>query len=140
MSRLLIVDDQLDVCEFIADVAEELGFETRIATKHREFVELYRTFEPDAVVLDLSMPEKDGIEVMWLLADWQCRARLLLISGYDARLLNSARTLAERQGLRVVNALAKPLDIDVLGKELAKLKSGLGEGAEGEPRWFGQIA
>lgn len=140
MSRLLIVDDQPDICEFIADVAEELGFETRIASKHREFVELYRTFEPDAVVLDLSMPEKDGIEVMWLLADWQCRARILLISGYDSRLLNSARTLATGQGLKVVNALAKPLDIDILGRELAKLKAGLGKGAESEPRWCGEIA
>lgn len=121
MSRMLIVDDQREVCEFIADVAGDLGFETRIATKHRDFIALYHDFKPEVMVLDLSMPEFDGIEVMWLLADWGSRVRLLLVSGYDARLLNSARTLAQRGGLKVVNALTKPLDVDVLSREMTRL-------------------
>ena len=70
------------------------------------------------MVLDLNMPEKDGIEVMRDLADKRCNPTFILVSGFDERVLHSAKQLAESKQLRVAKILSKPIDteefIDIL--------------------------
>src|SRR3954452_4208616 len=114
IGRVLIVDDEPDICELVAEVAEMAGFAARMLTGSRGFRSALAEFKPQAIVLDLLMPGMDGVELMRELAATASRARLVLISGQDERVLNAARELGTAHGLHVEATLEKPLNIKAL--------------------------
>jgi EAL domain-containing protein (putative c-di-GMP-specific phosphodiesterase class I) len=120
LNSLLVLDDEPDVCEFIKDVAEDMGFDVETATDHDQFRRLYRSFNPAIIVLDLQMPKADGIELLRFLAASGCQARILLVSGVDPRVLATARQLGVSRGLKMLGALSKPFAIEDLETLLRK--------------------
>lgn len=110
---LLVVDDERDVGEFVCDVARSVGFEAMPADHPKTFKELYRD-DLKVIVLDLVLPEVDGVEILRFLSDKGCRASLILVSGFDGHVLRSARELAIARGLWVVGSLAKPIRCETL--------------------------
>lgn len=117
--RLLIVDDQPEIAEFIRMVAETEGFEVEVAGNASTFKKLYASFGPDVIVLDIVMPEEDGIELIRYLADKGCTAHVITISGYDTVYLERTRLLARDLGLPKITTLAKPIELDDLKGALA---------------------
>ena len=71
------------------------------------------------VVIDVVMPKTDGIELVKLLAESGCNARILVISGYAERYLRNTKSLAEAFGLPSVKTMTKPLEISELESFLA---------------------
>jgi CheY-like chemotaxis protein len=65
--RVLIVEDTLDSRELYAQYLRQEGWEVGDATNGQEALVLATTFEPDVIVMDLSMPVLDGIEATRLL-------------------------------------------------------------------------
>ncbi|MCL2469771.1 MAG: EAL domain-containing response regulator [Alphaproteobacteria bacterium] len=124
VSRLLIIDDEEDICEIIAEVAQSCGFETSMVSDASLVMHKLDTFTPDAIVLDLMMPGMDGVELLRVLVDRVKNAKIILVSGSDARVLNSARRLGSAHGLDVVAALEKPLDIPLLRATLGQVTAG----------------
>ena len=61
--RVLVVDDNPDAADALAEVAEWLGCKTRTAYSGAEALDLLREELPDVLLLDLTMPEVDGLEV-----------------------------------------------------------------------------
>jgi DNA-binding response OmpR family regulator len=112
--RLLIIDDEEDICDLIAEIAERHSFETRTISNAETVHEMLSGFAPDIIMMDLMMPGIDGVELLRLLSEKARHAKLCLISGSDARVLNSARRLGSAHGLDVVAALEKPLSIQTL--------------------------
>ena len=105
---MLIVDDEPEVAEVIAEFAGRAGYDVVTTSTPQAFDELYHDGF-DVVILDLWMPEVDGVELIRRLAARGSQARLVLVSGFDRRVLESARQLAVSHGLRVAGALGKPL-------------------------------
>jgi two-component system alkaline phosphatase synthesis response regulator PhoP len=60
---ILIVDDEPDFCSIVQGQLEKEGFEVEIAYNGIEGLEKVRANPPDAIVLDVMMPEMDGYEV-----------------------------------------------------------------------------
>ena len=60
--RLLVIDDEFGMCELVAEVAEECGFEVARSTNHADFIRLCHEFRPHYIVMDLAMPDMDGFE------------------------------------------------------------------------------
>src|SRR6185437_1012184 len=58
--RILVVEDDSELREVLADVLEARGFRAVTATNGREGLRQIRAYEPDVVVLDLCMPLMDG--------------------------------------------------------------------------------
>jgi EAL domain-containing protein (putative c-di-GMP-specific phosphodiesterase class I) len=115
--RLVVVDDEPDIGAFVCEVATTLGYEA-VATDHPvRFQELYHD-DFQVVVLDLMMPQVDGVELIRFLSDQKCRAGIVLISGFDRQVLNATRDLAEEHGLRVIGCLRKPIEYGLLEKVL----------------------
>lgn len=112
--RLLVVDDEPDIGDFIRAVAEGQSFEVRVTSKASDFLRAYDEFKPTAICLDVVMPDVDGIELLKHLADRKCKAPILVISGYSKLYLDSAENLAEAFGLPYVRTLAKPLGLATL--------------------------
>ncbi|MEY3679873.1 MAG: EAL domain-containing protein [Ilumatobacteraceae bacterium] len=119
MARVLVIDDEPAVCELIETVAEAAGFSTASANS-REQIESALLGRFDVVVLDLSLGELDGIEIMSRLAAIRRGLPVVLVSGADEVLLTSARRIAEMQKLRVVATLAKPFGVDALTTALTE--------------------
>ena len=67
MPKILIVDDEPDVVELIAFNLKGAGFDTVSAADGAEALKLARLTAPDLIVLDLMLPEVDGLEVCKLL-------------------------------------------------------------------------
>ena len=127
MSRsLLVVDDEMDICEFVQDVAEDMAFLVTTTTTTYDFDAVY-VDGLDAIILDLSMPDQDGIEVIRYLAEAGCRAALVLMSGLDSGVLATAERLARERGLTVIGALTKPIEVATLEELLDQVPSADGK-------------
>jgi EAL domain-containing protein (putative c-di-GMP-specific phosphodiesterase class I)/AmiR/NasT family two-component response regulator len=124
MMRVLVIDDEEDICEIIAEIAGRYGLDVRTISDAQKTVAALASFPPDFIVLDLMMPGTDGVELLRLLAEHAKGARLCLMSGSDARVLNGARRLGSAHGLDVVAALEKPLDIQILNRLFEEAANG----------------
>jgi DNA-binding response OmpR family regulator len=116
--RLLVIDDEQSICEFIRRVAESQGFEVATAITHDQFRTAYDALKPSAILLDLMMPNVDGVALLEKLAEQGCMAKLLIMSGYHPELLNNSRKLGAGYDLDVRGTLNKPFG-------MAELKSAL---------------
>lgn len=61
--RAVVIDDESDICDYIASVLMEHGFETQTAHEARGGEDLIRESRPDVVCLDLMMPGRTGIQL-----------------------------------------------------------------------------
>lgn len=67
MNSILIIDDELDILEIIKYNLVKEGFIVETALNGKEGIELAKTFHPDLILLDVMMPQMDGIEVCEIL-------------------------------------------------------------------------
>lgn len=62
-SKLLVVDDDPNICELLRLYFEKEGYQVKTASDGFEGVSLFKNFDPDLVLLDIMMPRKDGWQV-----------------------------------------------------------------------------
>ncbi len=120
---LLIADDELAICRLIGKVAEELGYAAHTVQDGDAFKHAYARVAPRVIFLDLSIPGADGIELLRFLADQQCEARIVMISGHGQRVLESAQRLGGIRGLKIAGILTKPFRRAELHAELTRLST-----------------
>jgi EAL domain-containing protein (putative c-di-GMP-specific phosphodiesterase class I) len=107
----MLVDDDVQITRMIRRVAEQVGFAVTEINDPLQFEEAYQSTPVSLIILDLNMPGKDGIELLDYLADQNCKARVMFISGVDKRVLGTTEQLAISRGLDFAGVLAKPIDI-----------------------------
>jgi two-component system response regulator MprA len=105
MPRILVVDDDPAVRAAILRALERKGHEVRVATTGLEGARMWRDAGADLVVLDVHMPEMDGIELLVQLRTLSPTVPILMVSGgaqsqdygllRDARLLGATAELAK---------------------------------------------
>jgi EAL domain-containing protein (putative c-di-GMP-specific phosphodiesterase class I) len=108
--RLLVIDDEVGIRTLVRRIGRQAGFEVQEAGAALELRACLQQ-EQDVIALDLAMPDVDGIEVIRELAQAGCKARLILISGFDRRVLDTAARLATGLGLNLKGALSKPFSV-----------------------------
>ena len=117
--RLLVIDDEPEIGEFVRKVATGLGYEVRVTTDGRAFQDAYHELRPTTIVMDMVMPEMDGNELVLWLMEQHYDANLIIITGYNPDYAKDARLLAEFKGLRSVITLIKPIRLDKLREVLS---------------------
>jgi len=118
--RLLVLDDDALVAGTIRQIALSAGFEVHCVGDGTAFLEAVERFAPDHLVLDLLLPGMDGVQVIERLARAGCRARLVIISGLDCRVLEAASRNAAELGLAIAGILTKPFRPAQLGALLSE--------------------
>lgn len=111
---LLVVDDDRMQRLLIAETAKRCGYTVTMAGSLEEAVERLRERSFATLVLDLSLGERDGVEVIRHLAETGQRPTVLVISGFDERIRDAAMRLARSVGLAAVGTLRKPLSLGTL--------------------------
>ncbi len=109
MARLMIVDDSIFQRRNLGKMAVQMGWEVVAeASNGREAIELYHGFKPDIVLMDLVMPEMEGIDAVERILAMDKRARIVVISsiGHD-EIVDRALTLGARR------FLTKPVDLSL---------------------------
>ena len=62
-TKILVVDDDLNICDLLRLYLENEGYEVKTANDGAEGVNYFKMYEPDLVLLDLMLPKKDGWQV-----------------------------------------------------------------------------
>ena len=124
--RLLLVDDEPSLGDYLARAAIECGFEAEVTRDDGKFRDAFLRERPDIVALDLGMPGMDGVELLRFLADERYSSPVLIVSGHDRRVLDSAFRLGEALGLSMAGPLQKPVRLDELEIFLGRLRAGIG--------------
>ena len=91
--KVLIVEDDRAICNFIRRVLEANGYEALIVSTGREAISMLASHCPDVLILDLGLPDMDGMEVLQDLRQWSLMPVVVV----------SART-DEREKVRVLDA------------------------------------
>ena len=123
MKRLLALDDNLDSAELVARVGTKCGYETQAISDPKSLRELVKTWKPEVITLDLCMPDDDGIVVLSTLHEVGFGGDLIIISGQDNWLRQTAGRLAAALGLKITADFSKPLDLKALGSCLAEIQT-----------------
>lgn len=123
--RLLLIDDEPVLAEFMANAAAATGFDPVVTSDDGQFRREFLDRRPDTVALDLGMPGMDGVELLRFLAEQDYRSPVLIVSGFDRRVLESAFRLGEALGLNMAGPLEKPVRLERLETMLSELKATL---------------
>jgi EAL domain-containing protein (putative c-di-GMP-specific phosphodiesterase class I) len=127
--KVLVIDDEEAICELIVAVAESAGFEATSASLPRDIEDAIGG-RFDLVVLDLSLGEIDGIEIMSKLGATHRGMPVILVSGADQTLLDTAGRIAEMHKLRVIGTFAKPFSLDVLKTAMTEWSQVIDQGLD----------
>lgn len=116
MASVLVVDDEQMLCELLRATLSRLGYEVLIASGGREGLDQYRRHRPQVTVLDLYMPDMNGVEVLRQIRHVDPQASVVMLTGGGTDALeNQARTLG------VTDLLQKGSSLDVLIGSLARI-------------------
>ncbi|EKR74605.1 EAL domain-containing response regulator [Leptospira noguchii] len=120
LPNLLILDDEEEIAGILGDLARQCGFEVTITHEAGVFFEKLNE-KTQYIILDLMIPDVDGVDVLRMLSGKKFSVSVILISGADRRVLQSAEALAIQYGLKISGVLEKPIRI----REYQKLLTGL---------------
>jgi len=121
-NRLLVIDDDPRFGRIMKKAGEQSDFEVLVAEDPRIGAKLARSWHPTVIMLDLQMPNVDGIEVLRALAADKSEAHIVLTSGADLKVLEAAMQLGNDRGLIMPCVLNKPVRIDAVRKFLIGFK------------------
>ncbi|MEC9345817.1 MAG: EAL domain-containing response regulator [Pseudomonadota bacterium] len=121
--RMLIVDDQPEIASLVSSVARDCGYNVDQLHDNKQFAALVSDWQPTHLVIDLQMPDVDGIELLRLLAEQGSRARIIIMSGTDNKVIESARYFGRARGLDIVGMLRKPFRTAELRDIISRVRS-----------------
>jgi two-component system OmpR family response regulator len=123
--EILVVDDEVAVANFLAEAIRGQGHTVTVTHRGEEAIELLAQRRPDAVFLDVLMPEMSGVEVLRRIRAVDPTLPVILITGHARE-----DELEEARRLGVSEVIEKPFILTHLGAALGALGGTLGSGNE----------
>lgn len=118
MAKVMIVDDSLFMRNRLVKLLAQHEYETVTACDGVEAVRVYREARPDAVLLDITMPRKDGLEALAEIRQLDLASKVIMLTALDQPQLASQAILVGAKDF-----LVKPVR---LGQLLMALRKVLG--------------
>jgi PAS domain S-box-containing protein len=112
-TRIMVVDDSPDNREAVVDMLRALGYEVKSANNGREALELLTTFRPHLFLLDVVMPEMDGLELLSTLSVKDNEYEAIMMTGHES--LDHARKAMEHGAFGYI---AKPIELEKLDRQI----------------------
>jgi DNA-binding response OmpR family regulator len=115
MRKLLVVDDEIDVCDFVKNFFEERGIAVLVALNGTEAVSLVQRDKPDMILLDIKMPGIDGLSTLRQIREIQPDARVVMVTALDDK-----ENMDEAYRCGATDYITKPLILDNLEEMVFK--------------------
>jgi DNA-binding response OmpR family regulator len=122
-NRLLIVDDEPSIARVIEAVAQQVGFEVHAIQHSVQFEKALGQIDPTVILLDIAVPERDGLELIGLLAAKSYAGKVVVMSGSDPRYIQMSSAIGKTRGLQIAGTLSKPFRGQDISDLLKKLMS-----------------
>lgn len=116
--RVLLVDDEVNFLEALAERMRMRGLEVTCAKSGKEALTAVEGAAFDAVVLDLAMPGLDGLETLRRLRQMQPELQVMILSGRA-----TVQTAVEATRLGATDIFEKPTDVDTLVQRIRSARA-----------------
>ena len=112
MSKLLVVDDEIDIVEIAQKFFTRRGIETFTASEGNEAIRIIQEKNPDLILLDYNLPGLTGREILKKIREeLKLDTKVIMVTGMEESVvINETRTLG------IHGCVHKPLDLDKLEK------------------------
>jgi DNA-binding response OmpR family regulator len=128
MATILVIDDERMICDLLRSVFSAHGHEVFTATGGREGLDLFRQRKPRFTLLDLCMPEMDGIEVLQQIRKIDSAAPVIVLTGAGTDALE-----IRARGLGVTDFMQKGAPLEALVKTMDRALQRPGKMTEAPP-------
>ena len=118
--RLLVVDDDTSVLSLIERYAVQWGFDVVVQSDAREALQQVQAIKPHVVLVDLKMPEVEGLEILRMIRERHAGCQVVLMTGEG-----SINTAIEAVKLGALDYLTKPFDFQRLREVLTTVRMDL---------------
>ena len=106
--KLLVIDDEPGITKVVEMVAQQIGLNVRSVNSSAQATEAFIAFKPDVLMLDMIMPEKDGIDVLTEILLTGIPVKVVLTSGFGESFLRLAAGVSRFHDNPNVSVLRKP--------------------------------
>jgi two-component system chemotaxis response regulator CheY len=87
MPKVMVVDDSLFTRTHLTKLLAKHGYETVMADNGKEAVQTYRQSKPDVVLMDITMPKKDGLDALLEIRQFDPGAKVIMLTALAQELL-----------------------------------------------------
>ena len=115
--RILLVDDEKKFLDAMSARMEARGMEVSTSESAEEALDMLAKEAYDAVILDLRMPEMDGIEALKRMKEKRPEVQIILLTGHA-----TVEEGVEAIKLGAMDFLEKPADLDAISEKIKKAK------------------
>lgn len=113
MKRLMIVDDESEICDFLKLFFEDRGFEVSSALSGQKALEIIGQVKPHVILLDIHMPGMDGLSALREIKKRQPDCKVIMVTALETR-----DKIEEAMRLGADNYITKPLSLEYLERDV----------------------
>lgn len=118
--KLLVVDDEEEICDFLKSFFEDRQFLVEVAHSGVQAIEKARKFGPHIILLDIQMPEMDGLKALKILKEENPKVKVIMVTAVETQ-----EKIEESMRLGADNYITKPLSLEYLENDVQEKLSGL---------------
>jgi len=115
MKKLLVVDDEHDICDFVQGFFKERGYDVLTALSGEDALAMVKNDKPDLVLLDIKMNGMDGIAALKHIKDIDKNIKVVMVTAVDEQ-----DKMDEACRLGACEYITKPLILDSLEQAVEK--------------------
>jgi len=120
MAKMLVVDDELDVCDFVKQFFEERGYDVTTAYDGEEAISHFEKQKFDIVLLDMRMKKMDGLTTLKSIKKLDKKANVIMVTAADAQ-----EDMDEACNLGACKYITKPLILEELESAVYEQTKGI---------------
>lgn len=118
--RMLVVDDEEEICDFLKSFFEDREFIVETAHSGTQAIEKARKFGPHVILLDIQMPEMDGLKALKVIKEENPKTKVIMVTAVETQ-----EKIEESMRLGADNYITKPLSLEYLENDVQEKLSGL---------------
>ena len=112
-NKLLIVDDEAEICEFLKSFFEDRDFKVATANNGAAALQQVERFGPEVVLLDIQMPGMDGLQTLKKMKETHPQLKVIMVTAVETQ-----EKIEEAMRLGADNYITKPLSLEYLEKDV----------------------
>jgi two-component system, response regulator, stage 0 sporulation protein F len=113
MVKLLVVDDESEICEFLKSFFEERSYNVTVANSGEQALDVMKREKPQVVLLDIKMPGMDGVQTLREIKTKYPKAKVIMVTAIETR-----DKIEECLRLGADNYITKPLSLEYLENDV----------------------